>query len=48
MPAQLTNMATDSRFIHLEGRTKHEAFRIGEEIVSRVTEWGLAGHGAKV
>ncbi|KAG0638169.1 hypothetical protein HOY80DRAFT_923269 [Tuber brumale] len=29
---------TDSLFIHLEGRTKDEAFRIGEEIAARVTE----------
>ncbi|CUS13110.1 unnamed protein product, partial [Tuber aestivum] len=29
---------TDSLFIHLEGRTKEEAFRIGEEIAARVTE----------
>ncbi|KAL7267714.1 DNA polymerase zeta [Rhizina undulata] len=29
---------TDSLFIHLKGRTKEEAFRIGQEIADRVTE----------
>lgn len=28
---------TDSLFVHLEGRTKEEAFRIGAEIAARVT-----------
>ena len=34
---QIYNVCEDSVFVHLKGRTKEEAFRVGEEISTFIT-----------